>query len=313
MESPPPQSPAPHEAWQWDRQRLQAWQVQQFNRQLEAILPSNRFYRRKLREAGLLPSARLSSLAELVDWPLTTKAELVAAAEYSTEGFSPHHTYPPARYARLHRTSGTRGQPLMILDTAEDWRWWSEGWQHVLASGQVQPPDRVFLAFSFGPFIGFWSAHQACCDRGVLVVPGGGLSSLARLEFMRQSRVNVVCCTPTYALHLAEVARAENFPLSQLPVDRLIVAGEAGGSLPEVRQRIAASWGADVIDHAGATEIGPWGFGWRHGGGLQVIETHFIAELLPLQPNPSASGRAAAVGRTGSDLLGRHGARALSY
>ena len=182
----------------------------------------------------------------------------------------------------MHRTSGTTGAPLLICDTAEDWQgWWSATWQHVLEAAEVTQADRVFLAFSFGPFIGFWSAHQACVDRGAMVIPGGGLSSIARLEFMRQSQATVVLCTPSYALHLAEVAERESLPLGELKIDRIIVAGEAGGSLPAVRSRIESAWQARVVDHCGATEVGPWGFGWPDRPGIHLIETSFIAELLP--------------------------------
>ena len=214
--------------------------------------------------------------------PLTTKQELVDSAAADPAGISTHHTYPASSYSRLHRTSGTSGHPLLVLDTATDWQWWSSTWQHVLQAAQVTEDSRVFLAFSFGPFIGFWSAHQACVDRGAIVIPGGGLSSLARLEFMRQHAADVVCCTPSYALHLVEVARKEDWPLAQLGVKRLIVAGEAGGSVPAVREQLERTWQAQVIDHAGATEIGPWGFGWPDRPGLHVIESRFIAELLPI-------------------------------
>ena len=176
----------------------------------------------------------------------------------------------------------------MIGDTMQDWQWWSDTWQHVLSAAKVSASDRVFLAFSFGPFIGFWSAHQASVDRGAMVIPAGGLSSIARLEFLKQSTATVVCCTPTYAMHLVEVAQAEGFPLAELPVKRLIVAGEPGGSQMDVRNAIEKCWQAEVVDHAGATEIGPWGFGWPDRCGLHVIESSFIAEIIPLPGDANA-------------------------
>jgi phenylacetate-CoA ligase len=269
--------PHPRDTWIWDRSALEAFQLARLNQQLAEILPANRFYRRKFGAEAL----QLSSLQDLQQLPLTTKDELVQSVDQF--GLSQHQTYELSRYTRMHRTSGTTGAPLLICDTAEDWQgWWSGTWQHVLEAAEVTRADRVFLAFSFGPFIGFWSAHQACVDRGAMVIPGGGLSSVARLEFMRQSQATVVLCTPSYALHLAEVAQRESLPLSELQVDRIIVAGEAGGSLPAVRSRIESAWQARVVDHCGATEVGPWGFGWPDRPGLHVIETSFIAELLPL-------------------------------
>lgn len=263
--------------WDWPPEEIERWQLECLNNQFQRMLPRNAFYRAKLG-----PHLKLASLADLGQLPFTEKSELVASATESETGISTHHTYSPDTYSRMHRTSGTTGSPLMVLDTEEDWRWWSESWQPVLHSAQVTPQDRVFMAFSFGPFIGFWSAHQACVDRGALVIPGGGLSSIARLEFMRQAKATVVCCTPSYALHLIEVAEVERFRLGELAVDRLIVAGESGGSIPATRARIEHGWQAKVIDHSGATEIGPWGFGLPDRPGLHVNECSFIAELLPL-------------------------------
>ncbi|GIX00899.1 MAG: coenzyme F390 synthetase [Pirellulaceae bacterium] len=294
------------ESWQWPEDRLAQWQLDALNKQFRCILPSNEFYRRKLGEDSL----QLNSLHELKDLPFTTKGELVAAAQQSPHGISPHHSFPLAEYTRLHRTSGTTGDPLLILDTEQDWvAWWSGTWQHVLHAAGVDATDRVFLAFSFGPFIGFWSAHQACIERGALVISGGGMSSMARLEFMRRTQATVVCCTPSYALHLAQLAENEGFPLGQLPVRTIIVAGESGGSVPAVRQRMETAWQAHVVDHSGATEIGPWGFGWPDRIGLHVIETSFIAEFLPVdrQGADAATGLhelvLTSIGRLGAPLI----------
>lgn len=297
--------PDVEESWSWSADQIRDWQLRQLNQQLRAILPSNRFYQKKFADAGL----QLSNLDELAQLPLTSKQELVDSASAHSHDLSAHHTFPREQYSRLHRTSGTTGRPLMILDTSEDWGWWSSTWQHVLQAAGVSAGDRVFLAFSFGPFIGFWSAHQACVDRGAIAIPGGGLSSLARLEFMRQTRPTVVCCTPSYALHLAEIAAHEKLSLTEIGVQRLIVAGEAGGSLPTVRSQLEQSWGARIIDHSGATEIGPWGFGWPDRVGLQIIETSFIAEYLPLENQPPTAGLYELV----LTSLGRYGCPVFRY
>lgn len=289
-------------SWQWSDGQRQTWQLAQLNTMLAEILPANQFYRDKFGSERL----QLNSLEELSQLPLTSKSDLVASQ--SQHGLSQHHTFAREKYKRVHRTSGTHGAPLIILDSAEDWQWWSDAWQHVLTAGGVTAADRVFMAFSFGPFIGFWSAYEACVQRGAQLIPGGGLSTLARLDFMRQTQPTVIACTPSYALQLADVARQHNMPLDELPVKCLLVAGEPGGSIPACRQRIEQSWQAQVIDHCGATEIGPWGFGLPDGQGVHVIESNFIAELLPV------------AGLIGSPLqelvltsLGRHGAPVIRY
>ena len=270
------------------------------NELLSDILPLNRFYRQKFGTDKL----RLASLEQLADLPTTSKSELVASQ--ALHGLSQHHTYARDSYKRVHRTSGTHGSPLLILDTVADWQWWSDAWQHVLCAAGVTEQDRVFMAFSFGPFIGFWSAYEACVQRGAQLIPGGGLSSLARLDFMRQTQPTVVACTPSYALQLANVAEQHGFPLGELPVRCLLVAGEPGGSIPAVRGRMEQCWQAQVIDHCGATEIGPWGFGLADGRGIHVIETNFIAELLPVASLPNSPLRElvlTSLGRTGSPVI----------
>ena len=80
--------------------------------------------------------------------------------------------------------------------------------------------------------------------RGALVIPGGGLTSLARIEMIRQAGVTTLLCTPTYALRLAEVAAEHNINLADSPVEKIIVAGEPGGSVPATRERIETAWNA---------------------------------------------------------------------
>ncbi len=287
-------------AWNWTRPHLQHWQLKSLNQLLDEILPANELYREKFHTDRL----QLESLDQLATLPLTDKADLVASQQ--VHGLSGHHTYPRQHYKRVHRTSGTHGAPLLIMDTDQDWQWWANTWQHVLSAAAITDQDRVFMAFSFGPFIGFWSAYEACVQRGAQLIPGGGLSSLARLEFMRQTQPTIVACTPSYALQLANVARQHDFDLGQLPVRCLLVAGEPGGSIPAVRSRIEECWQAQVVDHCGATEIGPWGFGFPDGAGVHIIETSFIAELLPAEHMAGSPLRElvlTSLGRTGAPVI----------
>jgi phenylacetate-CoA ligase len=212
---------------------------------------------------------------------------------------------------RCHQTSGTQGRPLTVLDTAGDWQWWLDAWQFVLDAAMITPSDRVLLAFSFAPFVGLWSAFDALVARGALVIPGGGLSSLARVELIQRTRATAVFCTPTYALRLAHVAAEHSIDLHEMAVEKIVVAGEPGGSLPAFRDRIEAAWGARVVDHAGATEVGPWGFADSAGRGLHVNESEFIAEFFSVETGEkAASGELSHLVLT---ALGRRGAPVIRY
>lgn len=284
-------------------QSLQAHQLAKLNALLEAILPANQFYAQKLG-----PARRLESLAELEQLPYTYKEELLTRRD---DGLAANLTFPRERYVRFHRTSGTRGRPLAVLDTAADWQWWMGCWQYVFDAADVQPGERLLMAFSFGPFVGFWSAFDAAIARGCLAIPGGGMSSLARLELARNAQANVLLCTPSYALHLAEVAAEHSMPLKNLGVRMLVLAGEPGGSVPATRSRIEEAWNAQVLDHCGASEVGPWGYGDLAGRGLYVNEAEFLAEFRSLETGgPAKEGELSELVLTN---LGRIGCPIIRY
>jgi phenylacetate-CoA ligase len=265
-----------------DRKSLAQWQLERLNRLLARVSACNAFYNRKL--AGRL--TKLESLDQLAQLPFTTKDELLPRG--GKHG-PPNLTFDQHQYSRFHQTSGTRGRPMPVFDTPEDWQSWIDIWQFVLDAADITDKDRALLAFSFGPFIGFWSAFDALIERGAMVIPSGGLSSQARLDLAERTGATALFCTPTYALRLAEVAAQQQFPLHRLGIRVIVVAGEPGGSIPAVRQAIEQAWHARVIDHAGASEVGPWGFGDAQGTGLHVVESDFIAEFLSVETGEPAS------------------------
>jgi phenylacetate-CoA ligase len=267
-----------------------------------AILPHNPFY------ASKFAGADLGSFAQL---PFTTKAELLAD-QLAHPPFGTNLTYPLTRYSRYNQTSGTSGRPLRWLDTPESWTWALDNWNVMFQLVGLQPGDRLFFAFSFGPFLGFWTAFEAASRLGYLCLPGGGMSSSARLRFLFDNQATVVLCTPTYALHLAEVAAQEKIDLAASGVRALVVAGEPGGSIPATRRRIESAWGARVFDHTGMTEIGPLAIECRDNpGGLHIVETAFLAEVVDPE-----TGQAVEPGTLGELVLtnfGRLGSPLIRY
>jgi len=287
------------------RAELERYQVQRLNALLDQILPANQFYAQKLARV----KRPVQSLAELYDWPCTFKEELLGHARDADA--VANLTWAPAKYSRFHQTSGTTGRPMIVLDTSDDWQWVLACWQYVLDAAGITAEDRVLMAFSFGPHIGFWGAYEALSAKGSLVIPTGGMSTLQRLEMARTHAPSVICCTPSYALHLAEVGAEHRIDVGQFGVRLLVLAGEPGGSVPAVRQRIQQAFNAEVHDHCGATEIGPWGYGDQTGHGLYVLEAEHIAEFLSL-----ATGAAAQDGEEAELVitnLGRAGCPVIRY
>ena len=292
------------------RSELEALQLEQLRSLVAELIPANKFYTQKLQAAGV--GFDIASLADFsARFPFTTKAELVAD-QLAHPPFGTNLTYPLNRYTRFHQTSGTSGAPLRWLDTPESWEAMLECWTEVFRAAGVGAGDRVMFAFSFGPFLGFWLAFEAAARRGALCLPGGGLGSAARLRVMQDNGVNVLCCTPTYALRLAEVAAEEKIAIPALGVKTIIVAGEPGGSIPATRAKLESLWpGARIFDHHGMTEVGPVTFECpAKPGVLHVIESAYYAEVID-----PASGQPASKGRTGLNHPGPHrlAAVALSH
>ena len=273
---------------------------------LAIVRRDNPFYRRKLASVGDIDS--LAAFQAAV--PFTAKPELVEDQEANPQ-YGSNLTYPLERYTRFCQTSGTHGRPLRWLDTPESWDWMLGNWMRVFKAAGAVPGDRVFAAFSFGPFLGFWTAFEAAMKMGCMAIPGGGMRSAARLALILDSQATILCCTPTYALHMAEVASEERTDLSRSHVRRIIVAGEPGGSIPGTRAQIEREWpGARVVDHHGMTEIGPVSYGCPvRPNVLHVIESSYIAEIVDpvtgvLTP-PGAPGELVLtnLGRIGSPLI----------
>lgn len=240
--------------------------------------------------------------------PFTTKAEL-AADQQNHLPYGTRFRLPPEAYSRLHQTSGTTtGQPLRWFDTPQSWSWildcWHAGFRDCVG---ITPCDRIYFPFSFGPFLGFWAAFEAAARAGNLALSGGGLPTTARLRAILEHRASVLCCTPTYALHLAEVAEKESIDLKSSALRAVVVAGEPGGTIPATRERIGAAWNARVFDHYGLTEVGPVAFETAgRPNEMKLLESEFIVEVLdPATGEPAETGELVVtnLGRLGSPLI----------
>jgi phenylacetate-CoA ligase len=285
---------------------LRLLQRQKLATLLNALLQTNRFYQRKLKGISFDPLR--DPLSQL---PFTTRPEL-EADQLAEPPYGTNLTYPIEHYVRYCQTSGTSGRPMRWVDTNANWAWIGACWKTIFAAAGVTQADRLLFAFSFGPFLGFWGAFDSSVAHQFLSIPGGGMSTSARLRMIFDNQLTVVLCTPTYALRLAEVARQEGLDLAGSSVRALIVAGEPGGSIPETKRAIEAAWGARMFDHSGMTETGPMSFECMEApGGIHIIETEFIAEVID-----PATGQEVAEGQAGELVitnLGRIGSPLIRY
>lgn len=293
-----------------ERTGLEARQLERLRALVDAIVSRNPFYTAKLGAADVA-AADLRTLTDVRRLPLTTKAEL-AADQDAHPPWGTNLTEPIERYTRYCQTSSTTGRPLKWCDTNDSWQWMLECWKAVYRAAGVGTGDRVLFPFSFGPFLGFWTAFDAAHQIDVLAVPAGGMSSQLRLAMIDAVRTTVICCTPTYALRLAEVARETGFDLSTIPMKATVHAGEPGANVPATKARIQDVWSAKCFDHAGATEVGAHSFECQaQPGGTHLIESEYIAEILD-----PASGKPVAEGEKGELVitnLGRWGFPIIRY
>ena len=283
-------------------------QEQQLRRLLAHVTHSC-FYAEKFRNAGIEPSG--FTLANMSSLPFTTKFELLR--EQSDHPlFGRLLTYPRSRYRYMHQTSGTSGQPLRVLDTEEDWDWWMRCWGMVHRAAGVTEDDVVFCAFSFGPYLSHWAAMSSAWRVGATTIAGGGMNSQQRIRAIMDNQCTVLMCTPTYALHLADVAREHGIDLASSPVRITIHAGEPGASVPSVKNRIEQAWGARCFDHAGATEVGAWAFDCEaHDTAIHLNETEFIFEVI--DPGTGAAVDDGVRGEIVITNLGRLGMPLIRY
>ncbi|MGI9147204.1 MAG: phenylacetate--CoA ligase family protein [Chloroflexota bacterium] len=287
-----------------DRRGLRDLQLRRAQALFDEILPRNVFYARKLGA-----DRKVRSWDEFRRLPFTSKSEF-AGDQSANPPYGTNLTYPLERYVKLHQTSGTTGTlPIRVLDTPESWAWWARCWGYVYRGAGVGAGDRVFFAFSFGPFIGFWAAYEGALTVGAMTIPGGGMQTEQRLRSMLDNEVTVLCCTPTYALRLSETAAQLGMDLAGSSVRTTVLAGEPGASVPGVRARIEHAFGARCHDHTGMTELGATGFTCQQQAGVHLIESEFIFEVVDprtLQPVPNGErGELVAtnLGRPGMPLI----------
>jgi phenylacetate-CoA ligase len=265
-----------------DQARSEATNGARWRELLGLVRERNGFQRHRLEGVSQDPA--------LEELPLLTKREL-SSDQAANPPFGTNLTFPLSEYVRIHQTSGTTGAPLRVLDTAEDWAWWRELFARTLSAAGVKAGDRVALAFSFGPHVQFWATDEGLQELGAMSVPLGGMTSVQRLQTIADVGANAVTCTPTYALRLLEVAVEERLDAALDSVERVICTGEPGASLEGVRSRIEEGFGARCVEHAGLTEVGPFGYPCPEGGGLHLFEEEFEWEVLDSELRPTPTGQ----------------------
>jgi phenylacetate-CoA ligase len=239
------------EARPWAEQL--ALDAESYRAQLEYVLERSPFYGERL--SGF----RGSGLADIVELPLTEKAELKATAT-SENPYGAHLCADPAELIRVYSTSGTTGTPSFIPLTATDLDNWVTGSARSYSASGLARGQSLVSTYNAGPFVA-GAALEAFDRIGVRHIPVGTGNSERLLLAIDLLRPDAVVLTPSYAAHLLEWAEEKGVDLRRSSVERILVAGEPGGGEAAFRAKLEKGWGVKVTEAMGIGDIGPslWG------------------------------------------------------
>ena len=217
------------------------------------------FYRRKWDEAGFDPR-RLKSFEDFERIPVVQKKDLRAAQE-RVPPFGDYLCVPDGEVFHIHGTSGTTGRPTAFAIGRGDWRAIANAHARVLWGMGLRPGDTICVAAVFSLYLGSWGALAGAERLGAKCFPfGAGVPGMSArcAQWLALVKPTAFYGTPTYALHLAQVAIEEGLDPCDFGLKVMFFSGEPGASIPGVRDKIAALYGANVIDCGSMAEMTPW-------------------------------------------------------
>ena len=265
------------------RDAMRKIQEEKFLEQVRHAYDNSPFYRKKFDDAGVKPDD-VRSLDDIGKLPFTTKDEL-KADQAENPPWGNILAVPLEECLRVHSTSATTGRPVMYLDTQEDWTGFYRSYARGLYGMGIRKSDMVMCAFSYGPWIGFWSGFFAAQEIGCLMFPAGGFSTEQRIDALLTYPITVLGSTPSYALYMAEEARKRGIDLAkESKIHITWHTGEPGASIPATKKKLEDAFGAQVYDLPGLTELAAWGFSCtEHSGIVHVHEDYCYPEVLDLE------------------------------
>jgi phenylacetate-CoA ligase len=285
------------------REQLQLIQLKNFRRLLAYAKTHSVFYRQLYDRID--PEA-LRTMDDVRALPLVCKEDLRSAQDGQEPFlFGELMGVSPEEVCTFRQTSGTTGKPVYVPESFESWQWRVEVWCHILWMAGFRETDRVFIPFGYNVYVAFWEGHFAAEKLGCMVVPGGALDTIGRLNKLREVKATGLLNTPTYGMHLAEEAQKMGLSARDLGVRRMLCAGEP---LPDAsRKRLEDLWGAEVYDHIGGTEPCAWAAMCSERQGLHIMEPFFLVEILDLE----TESREVAEGELGTAVVTPLGRRSF--
>lgn len=263
-------------------------QLRQLRERLSYVIERSPFYRRKLDAAGIR-AGDVRTLDDVRRIPFTEKEEL-RLSQAAHPPWGDFACIGPREAVRVFQTTGTTGRPVRVMLSRTDWfETYYRQFSHFRCGYGLTEDDVLFVPFNYGLYVAWWGFQSAMEKAGLMVIPGGGLSSKDRLRAMLDWGATAICGTPSYLLYLAETARKNGIDLPSSSIRKVVAAGEPGASIPATKKAIQTQWGAECFDDIGSTEISNFGFECLAHEGTHVIEGMFLAEVVnpeTLEPLP---------------------------
>ncbi|MEW6191789.1 MAG: phenylacetate--CoA ligase [Bacillota bacterium] len=255
------------------REKLRELQLQRLKETVHRAYTRVPYYRAKFQEAGLEPGD-IKSLDDLVRLPFTLKDDL--RNNYPFGLFA----VPLREIVRVHASSGTTGKPTVVGYTRRDIDTWSEVMARTLGMVNTTPDDVVQVAYGYGLFTGGLGLHYGAERTGAAVIPISGGNTKRQIMLMQDFGTTVLCCTPSYALYIAEVLRESGIPRETLKLRAGLFGAEPWSD--NMRREIEDKLKIDAIDIYGLSEvIGPGvASECLNKDGLHICEDHFIPEVI---------------------------------
>ncbi|HEX9441895.1 MAG TPA: phenylacetate--CoA ligase [Roseiflexaceae bacterium] len=262
------------------RPEMEQLQVARLRAALTRVSEAVPFYREKLVQACVTADS-IRTLDDLARVPFTTKQDL--RDHYPFGLFA----VPMRQIVRFHASSGTTGKLTVVGYTSNDIALWADVIARALAAAGVTDEDIVHNAYGYGLFTGGLGFHYGAEHLGAKVIPVSGGNTRRQIQLMRDFGSTVLCCTPSYALLIAETAAEEGIDPASLALKIGLFGAEPWSE--RMRQEIESRLGLLALDHYGLSEvIGP-GVASEcvHKQGLHICEDHFIPEIV----DPDSSAR----------------------
>jgi phenylacetate-CoA ligase len=266
------------ECEEWSRDRIADEQLQALRRQLGYVARNSSYYSRSFDSLGW-STEDLESLDDLRALPFTTKKDYVTSLS-GDEPFGEFLAAAQSDVRRVHFSSGTTSSPAPVYWTQADLDRWADVYARAAYSQGVRRGDVYQCLFSFAWFVGGLGAVAGYQRLGCLCVPGGSSDSARQLETMLRMGTTAVGGTPSFLLHLAEIAEREGIDLRGRGPRILMTGGEPGAAVPGVRAALEEKWGARAYDGYGSIEFQPIAWECEAQAGGHLVEDYQYAEVL---------------------------------